>query len=73
MMFQKRTLSIALVWLLVAVSIMMCTNAGADLSGRPQNADPRFPSLAGCRCCYFVRVKGLLQCGSVCCKDGCCG
>lgn len=57
-MFQKRTLSIALVWLLVAASIMMCMDAGADSSARPQNADPRFPSLAG-KIFSLIKLTGI--------------
>ncbi|WOG83155.1 hypothetical protein DCAR_0102329 [Daucus carota subsp. sativus] len=73
MVFQNKTLSISLIWLIVAASFMMCAYASAETSARPQNADPRFPSLAGCRCCNFILVKNFIQCGTVCCKDGCCG
>ncbi|OAY43476.1 hypothetical protein MANES_08G073500v8 [Manihot esculenta] len=68
-MVKKATLVIALTWLLVVASIVMCANAtaGPRLQTFEHMVHPQ-----GCRCCFFVGRVPNLRCGKVCCGDNCC-
>ncbi|CAL1385803.1 unnamed protein product [Linum trigynum] len=76
MAMKKQAVLIALTWLLVLAAIAISAHATAagtvekpDAFKDPNVAQP----MAGCRCCTFFRNQyGLLQCGYVCCTDGCC-
>ncbi|KAJ4946706.1 hypothetical protein NE237_014194 [Protea cynaroides] len=75
-MVRKETLAVTFA-LLVIASFALMSSTNATAAARLKDKDFRDTIVhpeAGCRCCYFVRNKnGLLQCGPVCCTDGCCG
>ncbi|CAN1753308.1 hypothetical protein LINPERHAP1_LOCUS5117 [Linum perenne] len=80
---RKQALVIALACFLVLLAITPTISAAnaaeakaaatvAAISPQKDWKDVVYPQ-AGCRCCYFIRNQyGLLQCGYVCCVDGCC-
>ncbi|KAJ0681984.1 hypothetical protein HanPI659440_Chr16g0642261 [Helianthus annuus] len=71
-MVTRATLSRFLVWFLVVASTAASTYATSGPKVLHPAADTSIHPQAGCRCCNFVYQKPFIQCGRVCCVDGCC-
>ncbi|CAI0440332.1 unnamed protein product [Linum tenue] len=79
MAMKKQAVLIALTWLLVLATIVISAHATADAAAGTVKQPDAFKDpnvaqpMAGCRCCTWFRNQyGNLQCGYVCCTDGCC-